>query len=147
MLAALIATRAPAPPPPPVLFYTNQLVAATTTFTCITICRRAAYITTSLPIKYTLSLSLPGQPAILDLLNLYYYRIINYQSSNANMIDMPVDLYLSNQIAAVIATVRILQGILATLPIVASSAGFLTQLQQQLATALAVLNSLAVIEN
>jgi hypothetical protein len=144
MLAALIATRNVIPPPPPVFFYTNQFVAATTTFQCITITRRAAFISTNLPVSYSLLLSLSGKPAILDQLNLTYYRIINYLSSNANMIDMPSDLYLSNQIAATIVTVTALQSILAVMQVASANAGRLAALQAECATALAVLKSLGV---
>jgi hypothetical protein len=142
VLAALIATRLQAPPPP-VARYTNQLVAAVTTFSCITVARRAAFLTTSLPTRYLLDLSVPGQPSILDRLTMNYGRIINYLSSDANMIPLPIDLYLSDQIAAVVATVVLFTGILASLPVAPQNVMALTRLQQQLARDLAVLYSLA----
>ena len=140
MLAALIATR----PVGPVqrFLYTNQFIAATNTFVCITICRRAAYICTSLPIRTTLALSLPGQQSILDQLNQYYYRIINALASDANMIPLPTDLYLSDQIAAAIVSATTLTGILATLPVAAANRPFLVRLQNELALALANLKAL-----
>ena len=141
MLAALIATR-PIGPPVPVLFYTDQLIAATNTFVCITVCRRAGALTTSLPIRTTLTLSTQGHESILDQLNRFYYRIVNYLSSNANMIDMPSDLYLSNQIAGAIASATALTGILATLPVQPQSVLARTKLQGQLALALANLVAL-----
>ena len=142
MLAALIATR----PVGPVqrFLYTNQFIAATNTFVCITVCRRAAYICTSLPIRTTRALSLPGQQSILDQLNQYYYRIINALASDANMIPLPADLYLSNQIAGAIASATTLTGILATLPILPQNAQFLTRLRASLALALANLKALGV---
>ena len=144
MLAALIATR---PPKPPVFFYTNQLVAATTTFTCITVCRRAAFITTSLPVRYVLSLSLPGAESILDHLNRLYYQIINSPSSDANIISLPSDPYLSNRIAEVISVVVTLTGVLATLPVASAGTAFKVRLQVELAAALTVLRSLGTIVN
>jgi hypothetical protein len=72
-----------------------------------------------------------------------YGRIINYLSSDANMIPLPTDLYLSDQIAAVVATVVVLTGILATLPVAPQNTIALAHLQKQLATNLAVLYSLA----
>lgn len=147
MLAALIATRQHAPPTPPVFFYTNQLVAATNAFVCITVCRRSAFITTSLPIRYGLSLSLPGAESILDHLNRLYYQIINSSSSDANIISLPVNPYLSNRIAEVISVAGTLAGILATLPVAPSAAAFKARLQAELATALAVLRSLGTIVN
>jgi uncharacterized protein YjfI (DUF2170 family) len=142
MLAALIATRQPAPPPPAILFYTNQFIAATNVFVCTTVCRRAAFITTSLPIRHTLSLSLPGAESTLDQLNRFYYRIINYLSSNANIIPLPADLYLSNQIVGAIATATTLTGILATLPVLQANLSFLGRLRAELAQALANLKAL-----
>ena len=143
MLAALIATRhAPAPPVPPVLFYSNQLVAATNTFVCISICRTAARICTSLPIQYQLNLSLPGKESIFDQLNRFYYRIINYLSSGANMTPLPQNLYLNNQIVGSIATATALTGILATLPVASQDLPLLMRLQIQLALALANLRAL-----
>ena len=141
MLAALIATR-PVGPPAPVLFYTDQFIAATNTFVCLTVCRRAAFITTNLQIRETLSLSQQGHESILDQLDRFYYRIVNYLSSNANMIDMPSDLYLSNQIAGAIATARVLTGILSTLPVAPQSVAFLVRLRNELALALANLVAL-----
>jgi len=146
MLAALIATRqnSPVPPPVPVFFYSNQLVAAVNTFTCITVARRAAAITTSLPIQHQLSLSIQGAPSILDLLNLRYYRIVNYLSSDANMISAVSNLYLSDQIAAVILSATALQNILTTLPVMSTDFVQLVGLQQQLAISLAILKSLGI---
>ena len=141
MLAALIATR-PFTPVPPVIFYTGQFIAATNTFTCITVCRRAAHITTSLPIRYQLSLSLPGAESILDQLNRFYYRIINYLSSDANAIAMPTDLYLSTQIAGVIVTAATLTDILSILPVAPQNVQFLGRLRAELALALANLQAL-----
>jgi len=141
VLAALIATH-PVGPPAPVLFYTDQLIAATNTFVCLTVCRSAGTITTSLLIQNTLVLSQPGRESILDQLDRFYYRIINYLSSNANMIDLPVDLYLSNQIAGAIATARVLTGILSTLPVAPQSVAFLVRLRNELALALANLVAL-----
>jgi hypothetical protein len=134
MLAALIATRN-VPPPPPVLFYTNQLAAATTTFTCITITRRAAFITTSLPARYVLALSVPGRESFLDQLNRAYYRLISQIAS-----DNPT--FLSNNILEVIGIVQFLTPVLAALPVAGANAVFLRKLQQQLAIALAFLQSL-----
>ncbi len=147
MLAALIATRQPAPPKPPVFFYTNQLVAATNTFVCITVCRRAAFVTTSLPVRYVLSLSLPGAESILDHLNRLYYQLVNDSSSNANIISMPVNPYLSNRIAEVISVAGTLTGILAVLPVAPATAAFLRRLQIELASALANLQALGTIVN
>ncbi len=147
MLAALIATRGPAPPKPPVFFYNGQLPAATNTFVCMTVCRRAAFITTSLPIRYQLSLSLPGAESLLDHLNRLYRQIIDESSSAANLIDQPIDLYLSDRIANVIALGTTLAGILATLPVAVSALPFRARLQLELATALANLRALGTIVN
>lgn len=134
MLAAIIATRN-VPPPPPILFYSNQLAAATTTFTCITIVRRAAFITTSLPARYVLSLSVPGRESFLDQLTRAYFRIISQTAT-----DSPV--FLSNNILEVIGIVQLLTPVLAALPVAGANAAFLRKLQQQLAIALAFLQSL-----
>ena len=142
MLAALIATRQAVSPIPTVFVYSNQFVAATNTFVCLTVCRRAAHITTSLPIRTTLSLSLPGHESVFDQLNRFYYRIVNYLSSDANMIPLSADLYLSNQIAGAIASATTLTGILATLPILPQNAMFLVRLRASLALALANLQAL-----
>lgn len=138
MLAALIATRRLVQK----FFYTNQFIAATNTFTCITVCRRAAYITTSLPTRYQLSLSLQGSESVLDQLNRFYYRIVNYLSSDANIASTPANLYLSNQIAGAIATATTLTSILSTLPVASQNAAFLARLQKELALALANLQAL-----
>jgi hypothetical protein len=120
-------------------------VAATNTFICSTVCRRAAYITTSLPLRNQLSLSQPGAESILDQLNRFYYRIVNYLSSDANIIATPSDLYLSNQIAGAIATATTLTSILSTLPVASQSALFLIKLQKELAQALVNLRALGTI--
>ncbi len=140
MLAALIATRPAAPPV--VLVYTNQFIAATNTFVCIIVCLKAARICTSPTIQNTLNLSQAGKESILDQLKRFYGRIINYLSSDANMLPLPVDLYLSDQIAGVIATAQVLTVILATLPILPQNALFLIKLQVELARALANLRAL-----
>jgi hypothetical protein len=142
MLAALIATRQATLAPK--FFYTNQFIAATNTFVCITVCRRAAHICTSRPIQEQLAISTPGQESILDQLNRFYYRVINFLSSDANMIPLPLDLYLSDQIAGVIATATVLTGILSTLPVAPQNVLFRTRLQIELASALANLRALGV---
>lgn len=134
MLAAIIATRNVGPPPP-ALFYSNQLAAATTTFTCVTITRRAAFITTSLPDRYILSLSVPGRESFLDQLNRAYFRIISQTAS-----DSPT--FLSINILEVINIVEALTPVLAALPVTGVNAAFLRKLQQQLALALVFLQSL-----
>jgi hypothetical protein len=145
MLAALIATRPP--PKPPVFFYTNQLAAATNTFVCLTVVRKAAFIATNQTDRRALNISLPGAESSLDHLNRLYYQIINAPSSNAQIISMPSDLYLSNLIAEVILVVTAVVPVLAVLPVPLAAAGFLSRLQLEMATALANLRALGVILN
>jgi hypothetical protein len=145
MLAALIATRhVVPPPPPPAIIYGNQFVAATTTFTCIGLAKRAAALSTNPTFSYQLLFSTQAQPSIVDQLNLYYYRIINYLSSNANITMLPSNLYLSNQIAGVIATAIPLNTIIQSLPVAAANAQALLVIQQKMTIALALLRSLAI---
>ncbi len=120
MLAALIATRGPAPPPPVVFFYTNQFIAATNTFACINICRRAAALTTSQTVQYQLYFSLPGnqisgyqyngQESLFWQLSRAYARLLTPQAFNGSV-------FLSTNIAQVISIATALQVVLATLPI------------------------------
>lgn len=142
MLAALIATRQV--PTPPLFFYSNQFVAATTTFLCITLTRQAALLTTDPAVVQLLLLSQTGHEAILDQLNRFYYRMVNYLSSDANIIDMPSDLYLSNQIAGAVATVTVLQSLVATMAVAPVNVIQLGNLQSKVSAALAVLKSLGV---
>lgn len=145
MLAALIATRQIIPPPPPpAIIYGNQFVAATTTFACIGFAKQAAALSTNPTFSYQLLFSTQAQPSIVDQLNLYYYRIVNYLSSNANITMMPSNLYLSNQIAGVIATAIPLNAIIQALPVANANANALLVLQQKMAVALRLLQSLAI---
>src|SRR3981189_3654957 len=106
MLAALIATRPIGPPPPPpIIFYGNQVVAAITTFACISITNQAAALTTSLPIRYDLSLSWPGHDAIIDQLNRSYRQLISPAAD-----DSPI--FLSTTIGKGIVIATTLNGIL-----------------------------------
>ena len=134
MLAALLATRT-VTPPAPILNYGNQWMAATTTFDIVTVTRRAAFLTTSPSIKIQLSLSLPGQESVLDLLNRKYFSIISQFAA-----DNPV--FLSNTIIQVISTATALVSTLATLPVATSDASRLAGLQQKLGIALYRLRSL-----
>lgn len=135
MLAALIATRQA--PAPRIVFYGNQLVASTTTFSCLTIIRRAAFITTSLPVRTQLSLSLPGSEALLDQLNRMYFRLISPTAGND-------PIFLSATIQQVIVIVTRLISILSTLPVSTNNTLFLVRLQSQAALSLRILNSLAI---
>jgi len=135
MLAALLATRSVSPPRG--FRYTNRLVAETTTFTCITVTKKAAFITTSLPIRQQLSVSMPGQESILDQLNRQFYQMINQYALDSTD-------YLSALIAQVIAIDVVLTPILQTMPVAPQNVPFLIRLQRELARALAVLQSLAV---
>lgn len=142
MLAALIATRSQVPPKPPVLFYSNQFVAAVNTFVCVSVCRAAGAICTSRPIQNQLLLSVPGRESFLDQLNRLYYTLLNFRSSDANVIGPGVDPYLSNQILAVINSVTSLTPVLASLPVSLANVRALAALQARLAVALANLQAL-----
>lgn len=136
MLAALLGTRSK--PSPAIQKYGNQFLAAITTFTCITITKRAAALTTNLPVQYQLNLSLSGQECMLDQFNRSYYRLINqYSTENPD--------YLSTTIAQTIVMTRSLIAILQSLPTQNTAAK--TILQQQAVLALNVFYSLAIPTN
>jgi hypothetical protein len=135
MLAALLATRSLPPPPPQTLNYGNQGAAATNTFEFLSITRTAAKITTSLPVQYSLILSLPGRESIFDHLNRMYSILISAPAT-----DNPV--LLSNTILEVITVVDVLVLTLNTLPVAPRDAALLITLQQRLAVALYRLLSL-----
>lgn len=156
MLAALIATRQPAPPAPPLLFYSNQLAASTITFSCIAIARKAAALTIDPAIQNRLNVSLSGQESFVGQLTRMNYHLISLNSSNN-----PV--YLNNTIVQIIAILTSLTVVLQTLPIIPKvypieiftptiytqatpqqRAATLASLQQQLATALAAIKALGM---
>jgi hypothetical protein len=110
MLAALIATRQPAPPAPPLLFYSNQLAASTITFSCIAIARQAAWLTTDPITQMKLNISVPGQESFVGQLTRMHFRLISVNADNN-----PV--YLNNTIAQVISILTALTPILQTLPV------------------------------
>jgi hypothetical protein len=142
MLAAIIATRVI--PIPPAIFYGNQFVAATTTFECIALTKRAAFLSTNQALSYRLLLSTQGNESIIDQLNRLYYNIVNYLSSNANIIHMPSNLYLSNQIAAVIVAVTQLNTIVQTMSVALANAIDLADIQRRTSLSLQILHSLSV---
>lgn len=135
MLAALIATRQPAPPPPPILFYSNQLVAATTTFLCISIARRAVTLTNNRLVAQNLVLSIPGYESNIDSLNRMYFLLISQRSS-----DEPA--FLNNTIAQTITFVIALNNVVQSLPVDMQNLGILNVLQIRLKTALSTLQAL-----
>jgi hypothetical protein len=137
MLAALIATRSHAPPPPIVFRYSNQLVAATTTFSCLDLVRQAAVLTTSLPVQYQLTYSMPGQESLLDQLNRAYFRLIG-QSAD----DDPN--FLSDTIAQTITILGAINSVVLSLPVASFDVSALGILQRRLALAIRVMNSLAI---
>ena len=136
MLAALLATRS-SKPLPFQQTYGNQLVAATTTFPCIALVQSAGMISTSPSIAQSLLLSVPGQEAVIDTLDRLYNQLINQYSST-------IPSYLSTTITNVIVLLDRTYGIFKTLPTTSANAGVLISLQQQLATAIAILYSLAI---
>lgn len=144
MLYSLIAFAnrgpAPTPPPPPVIFYGNQVVAATTTFACIQITTQAAALTTSLPVRYALSLSWPGQESILDQFNRVYHQLISPAASASPIL-------ASTLIGQIVSVATTLSTILQTLPVSPANLAILGTLQQRLLLALRVLKSLAVPPN
>lgn len=156
MLAALIATRQPAPPPPPLIFYSNQLVASTTTFSCIAIARKAGLLTTDSSVQTRFLVSLPGQECFVSQLTRLNAQLLSLNSSNN-------PIYLNNAISQVITILTVMTSILQTLPIVPTvqpvfmlipSQSAMTPedritqralLQQQLAVALTTLKTLGQI--
>jgi hypothetical protein len=145
VLAALIATRVI--PSSPVV-YGNQFVAATTTFTLITLTKQAAFLSTNPLTSYQLLFSRQGNPSIKEQLDLYYYRLVNAYSSNSNgytefgALNNP--LYLSNQIAGVIAVAIQLNTIIQSLSVSSSNITKLLNLQRTMGIALRLLQSLAI---
>jgi hypothetical protein len=124
--------------------YGNQLVAATTTFTCITLAKQAAALSTNPAASYQISFSTQANPSLISQLEQAYYRIINYLSSNANMIQMPSNVYLSNQIIAVIEAATVLNGIIQFLPVAPGNTAQLVNIQTRMGIALRLLLSLAI---
>lgn len=135
MLAALLATR-PITPTPIALNYGNQFLAATTTFDCIAVAEIAADLTTSLPIRYELILSLPGQESVFDQLTRTYRGLVRQLAA-----DNPA--YLNTTIIQSITVISDLTAILQSLPVVSANVAILIALQQRLAIALYRLRSLA----
>ena len=127
-----------------VTLYGNQFVAATTTFTCITLAKQAAQISTNPSYSYQLLFSTQAQPSLVSQLEQAYYRIVNAYSSNANIIQMPSDLYLSNQIIAAIEAATILNTIIQALPVAAANTTRLVDIQSRMGIALRLLLSLAI---
>lgn len=146
MLAALIATRAL--PVPPVIQYGNQFVAATTTFTCITLAKRAAFLSANSVYSYQILFSTQGHPSIIESLNVYYKRIVNAYSSNANGYVAYGSLvnpsYLSDQIKSVIAVATTLNTVIQSLPVSADNLVKLADIQNRMEIALRLLQSLAI---
>lgn len=146
MLAALIATRIQ--PTPPALQYGNQFVAATTTFTCITLAKRAAFLSANSVYSYQLLFSTQGHPSIVEQLNVYYKRIVNAYSSNANGYTVYGSLtnssYLSDQIKSVIAVATTLDAIIQSLPVSPANLVKLADLQNRMGIALRLLQSLTI---
>lgn len=127
-----------------VTLYGNQFVAATTTFTCITLAKRAAFLSTNPIYSYQLLFSTQANPSIVSQLEQAYYRIVNYLSSNANITQMPSDVYLSNQIIAAIEATTILNTIIQSLPVAPENALKLADIQNRTGIALRLLLSLAI---
>lgn len=132
MLAALIATRHA---PIPIIVYGNRLVAAITTFTCLTIARRAGQITTDGLAAQQIFFSSSGSESIFDHLSRDYSILIGQ-----DVIDRPA--LLSSVIADIIPVVTTLNGLVQSLNTAAQNASTLAKMQEQLPIALAVLNSL-----
>src|SRR5258708_4501186 len=137
MLAALIATRSVIPPPPSIITYGNQLVAVTTTFLCITLTNRAAFLPTNPVQSYQLLFSTQGNESILSQLDRFYYNLISPLASYS-------PAYLSTNIASVVATAKILNGIIQSLSVTSANSLQLIEIQTRMGIALRVLNSLAI---
>jgi Putative Ig domain len=127
-----------------VVLYGNQFVAATTTFTCITLAKQAAAISANPSFSYQLLFSTQANPSLVSQLEQAYYRIVNYLSSNANIIQMPSNVYLSNQIIAVIEAATVLNGIIQALPVATVNTRRLVDIQTRMGIALRLLLSLAI---
>ena len=130
------------------VMYGNQYVAATTTFTLITLTKRAAFLSTNPTYSYQLLFSRQGSPSIKEQLDIYYKRLVNAYSSNANgytaygALNNP--LYLSNQIVGVIGVAVQLNTIIQSLPVASANATKLVDLQTKMKIALNLLLSLAI---
>lgn len=135
MHVAIIATRPSFIPP--VFVYRNQVVAATTVFSCLDLIRRAAVLTTSLPVRYQLTYSIPGHESLLDQLTRAYFRLIGQQAD-----DDPN--FLSTTIAQSIAILGTLNGVMQGLPVASFNTPALAALQQRLALVIRIMNSLAI---
>lgn len=117
--------------------YGNQFVAATTTFTCITLTKLAASLSTNPVYSYQLLFSTPGQESILSKLNRFYYNLVSASASND-------PAYLSNQIVQVIEVAFTLNGIIQALPVAAVNTVRLSAMQREMGIALRLLLSLAI---
>ena len=153
MLAALIATR------PSAAIYGDQFVAATTTFACIALAKRAAFLSTNPTYSYQILFSTQGRPSLVSLLDLYYARIIGSLSSTSwgahftglragvpppRTKPLVTSTYLSNQIAAAIVVVTRLNVILQSLPVAPGNEIKLADVQRRVILALHILHSLAI---
>jgi hypothetical protein len=117
--------------------YGNQLVASTTTFACIALTKRAAFISTNPSYSYQLLFSTQGNEAVLSKLQRFYYDLVSANASNS-------PAYLSNTIIQVIEAVFILNNIVQALPVALVNQTKLAEIQRETALAYRVLLTLSI---